>query len=47
MKAAKDILGFFNFWRKLDKRPEIRDAYPPKVDRKGILKIMSSLSTST
>jgi len=45
--AAKDILGWFNFWRKLDKTPEVRDAQPPRVDRKGILKIMSNLSTST
>lgn len=46
IKAAKDILGWFSFWKKLDKTPEVRDAYPPKIDRRGILKIMSNLSTA-
>ncbi|MBU6154454.1 MAG: hypothetical protein KGP28_09155 [Bdellovibrionales bacterium] len=46
-RAAKDILSWFSFWRKLNKDPEVRDSFPPKIDRKGILKIMSNLSTST
>jgi hypothetical protein len=47
LKAAKDILSWFNFWRRLDRTPEVRDANPPKIDRRGILKVMSNLSTAT
>jgi hypothetical protein len=47
LKSAKDILSWFNFWRKLDKTPEVRDSNPPRIDRKEILKIMSNLSTAT
>jgi hypothetical protein len=47
LRAAKDILSWFSFWRKLDKSPDVRDSNPPKIDRKGILKIMSNLSSAT
>ena len=47
IKAAKDILSWFNFWKRLDKTPSVRDQYPPKIDRKDLLKIMANLSGST
>ncbi len=44
--AIKEIFCWFKDWRKLDKRPSVRDKEPPMLDRKDILKIMSNLSTA-
>jgi hypothetical protein len=41
------VLAWFRYWRRLDRDPAYRNARPPQLQRKDLLKIISNLAMAT